>query len=74
MQCPDCVECRKDLDEAGTQYEFADISENLKELKAFLRLRDGNPLFDGCRREGMIGIPCLVDGDGSLSLDWKTYL
>lgn len=74
MQCPDCVQCREDLDRAGTEYEFVDILENLRDLKAFLRLRDVSALFDGCRREGLIGIPCLVWEDGSLSLDWDGCL
>ena len=34
MLCPDCVECLKDLDEAGTAYTFCDFSENLLNLKS----------------------------------------
>lgn len=71
MLCPDCVECREDLDKAGVEYEFLDFAESLKNLKAFLQLRDGNALFDGCRGEGKIGIPCLQREDGSITLDWE---
>ena len=39
MLCPDCVACRKDLDEAGTAYEYLDFSEDLKNLKEFLKIR-----------------------------------
>lgn len=71
MLCPDCVECRKDLDAAGKAYEYRDFSENLLHLKEFLKLRDENPLFEEVKREGKIGIPCIVHDDGSVALIWK---
>lgn len=74
MLCPDCVECREDLDKAGVEYEFLDFSESLKNLKGFLKLRDGSPLFDESRAEGKIGIPCIQCEDGSLTLDWKEFM
>ena len=73
MLCPDCVACRKDLDEAGTAYEYLDFSDDLKNLKEFLKIRDGNPMFDGLREEGKIGIPCILREDGSITLDWEEY-
>lgn len=74
MLCPDCVECRKDLDQAGIDYIFYDFHEDLRNLKSFLAFRDGNPLFDPVRQQGNIGIPCLVKEDGSLSLDWHDLI
>ena len=71
MLCPDCVKCREELDKAGIVYEFLDFGENLQNLKDFLKIRDGNPLFDEARREGKIGIPCIVREDGSVSLEWN---
>lgn len=73
MLCPDCVACRKDLDVAGTAYEYLDFSEDLKNLKEFLKIRDGNPMFDDLRAEGKIGIPCILREDGSITLDWEEY-
>ena len=73
MLCPDCVECRKDLDAAGTAYEYLDFSENLMNLKKFLKIRDENPLFNELRAEGKIGIPCILREDGSVTLDWEAY-
>ena len=58
MLCPDCVQCREDLDKAGVEYEYLDFSENLKNLKEFLVLREG-PLFDAIRTEGC---DCPPDG------------
>lgn len=71
MLCPDCVKCREKLDKAGITYEFLDFGENLQNLKDFLKIRDGNPLFEEARREGKIGIPCIVREDGSVSLEWN---
>lgn len=70
MLCPDCVRCREELDKAGIAYEFLDFGENLQNLKDFLKIRDGNPLFDQARREGKIGIACIVRDDESVTLDW----
>lgn len=74
MQCPDCVQCREDLDRAGVAYEYLDFSDSLKNLKEFLVIRDGDPLFDGVREAGSIGIPCIVDGEGTISLSWEEYM
>lgn len=71
MRCPDCVECCKDLDAAGTQYDFLDFDNDLKSLKEFLLLRDTEPVFDEVKREGKIGIPCIVNPDGTVRLTWK---
>lgn len=71
MLCPDCVECCKDLDAAGTAYTFCDFADDLAHLKAFLRIRDTESVFEEVKREGKIGIPCVVYDDGSVSLSWK---
>ena len=71
MLCPDCVECCKDLNAAGTCYTFCDFAVDLSYLKEFLKLRDSLPVFDECKREGKIGIPCVVFEDGTVSLQWK---
>ena len=73
MQCPDCTRCREDLDRAGVLYEYLDFSENLKNLKEFLILREG-PLFDEIRMDGKIGIPCILRQDGSVTLSWEEFL
>lgn len=71
MLCPDCVECCKDLDAAGKAYTFCDFSDDLAHLKAFLKIRDREPVFEEVKQEGKIGIPCLVDESGAVSLTWK---
>jgi len=74
MLCPDCVQCREALDRAGVAYVYLDFSDNLKNLKEFLALRDSISLFDGIRKSGKIGIPCIVQEDGTITLNWEAYV
>lgn len=74
MQCPDCSQCREDLDRAEVAYEYRDFGRSLLYLKEFLTIRDANAMFDEVRQKGSIGIPCLVEEDGSISLSWDKYL
>ena len=74
MLCPDCVQCRADLDNAGIAYEYLDFADNLMNLKAFLALRDREPVFSGVKEQGSIGIPCIVDEQGNVSLNWDPYV
>lgn len=73
MMCPDCVKCREDLDRAGVAYEYLDFGDSLLHLKEFLKLRE-LPLFDEIKAAGGIGIPCMVEEDGTVTLDWSSYV
>ena len=70
MLCPDCVQIRKDLDEAGIAYDYKDFGEDLVNLKEFLALRDSHAVFAEVKEAGRIGIPCIVKEDGTVSLEW----
>ena len=74
MLCKDCVACRKELDQAGVAYEFLDFADNLMNLKTFLSLRDKDSQFSKIRETGKIGIPCIVDDDDKILLDWDCFL
>lgn len=74
MQCPDCVQCRKDLDKAGVTYEYLDFADSLKNLKEFLTIRDSSPVFEAVREKGSIGIPCILRDDGTVTLTWEEYM
>ena len=73
-QCPDCVNCKRDLDAAGVDYLYLNISENLLFLKKFLKLRDENELFEPIRWGGKIGIPCIQREDGTITFEWDEFL
>lgn len=72
--CPDCVNCKADLDRSGVAYEYRPIGENLLYLKEFLALRDKEALFASVKEAGKIGIPCILQDDGTVSLSWEQYL
>jgi len=72
--CPDCVKCKQELEEAGVEFLYLDIGEKLLYLKQFLKLRDGNELFEPVRQRGQIGIPCILREDGSVTFEWDEYL
>lgn len=74
MLCPDCVECRADLDKAGVAYKYLDFSDQLRYLKEFLALRDSDPVFDAVKQRGSIGIPCIVTEEGRITLDWEEFM
>ena len=74
MMCPDCVQIKKDLDNAGVAYEYKDFADSLLNLKEFLAIRDTNAILAEVKEGGKIGIPCIVREDGSVTLDWEEFM
>lgn len=74
LLCPDCVACKRAFEEKGIEFEYHDFGEDLPALKNFLTIRDSNPLFDEVKKDGGIGIPCIIREDGSVTLDWEEYV
>ena len=72
MQCPDCVTMKEIFDEKGIEYKFFNI-DDIRVLKRFLKLRDSEDAFDAARKEGQIGIPCIIREDKTVTLDYKAF-
>ena len=72
--CPDCVACKLNFDTYGIDYTFIDITKSMRDLSAFLKLRDNDPVFDHSKEIGDIGIPALIKEDGTVFLSWEKYL
>ncbi len=72
--CPDCRACKTNLDAHGVAYEYIDINKSIRNLKAFLMLRDRLPVFEVCKEVGAVGIPALVLEDGTVTLDWEGWM
>lgn len=72
--CPDCVRCCQELQTAEVPFAYCDFSESLLYLKEFLKLRDENEVFAQPRAAGKIGIPCIVCEDGSVTLEWDSFV
>jgi glutaredoxin-related protein len=67
-----CIDCRnyKAIQASrGFEAEFIDITENTKNLREFLSIRDHDALFDAVKETGGIGIPLFVREDGAKTLD-----
>lgn len=72
--CPDCVNAETILKEKNIQYLYLDWTNNIGNLKRFLKLRDTKPLFDSVKEKGAVGIPCFQLEDGTLTLDIEDVL
>ncbi|MGM9737770.1 MAG: hypothetical protein ACI3ZT_05085 [Candidatus Cryptobacteroides sp.] len=71
--CPDCFEVKARLS-IHPDFEIIDIGEHVRNLKAFIRLRDSSPAFDSVRANGSIGIPCFVSEDERISFDTEEFI
>lgn len=67
--CPDCVEAKKKLDEKNIPYDYVDITESIGNLKAFMKMRDEEPVFDEAKKAGAVGVPAFVLDDGEIRLE-----
>ena len=65
--CPDCTYVEEQV-KGNNQYEVIDIGQHVRDLKAFLRLRDHHPAFNEAICVGAVGIPCFVLEDGTVTL------
>ena len=65
--CPDCTYVEEKI-KGNAKYEVIDIGHHVQDLKAFLKLRDNNAVFDEAKKIGAAGIPCFVLEDGTVTL------
>lgn len=76
--CPDCGPFKEVMDESGVRFLYLDITENLANMKKFLKARDNMKEFDEVKDEGRIGIPSLILGDNERAIldidELKDYL
>ena len=50
--------------QAGIQYVVQDITTGMLPLKQFLKYRDTRPEFDEMKKNGRVGLPCIVINNG----------
>ena len=67
--CVDCRNYKAIQKNRGFEAEYIDITENTKNLKEFLEIRDTDAVFDEVKQRHSIGIPLFVNGDGTKTLD-----
>lgn len=59
-----CDPVKEFLSQKGVKYAYLDITENMFNLKQFLKYRDNNSMFDDAKKGGLVGIPVLVVNHG----------
>lgn len=65
--CPYCTYVEEQV-KGDKRFEVIDIGEHVRSLKAFLHLRDTNPVFEHSKEIGDVGIPAFVLEDGTVTL------
>lgn len=72
--CPDCVDAVEKLKGRGADFMYLEFSENIANLKRFLKLRDSEAIFEEVKKEGKVGVPCFKLSDGTLTLSLEEVL
>ena len=67
--CVDCRNFKAIQNNRGFEVEYIDITENTKNMREFLAIRDNDPIFDEVKQRGGIGIPLFVREDGQKTFD-----
>ena len=67
--CPYCDYVHEQIIGWEEEFEYINIGENIRNMSAFIRLRDTSPVFDHCKEIGDVGIPAFVFEDGRISID-----
>jgi len=52
------------LSNNGIIYEYIDITDSMRNLKIYLKLRDTRPEFEEIKRIGRVGIPFIMLDNG----------
>ena len=63
MHWPGCSPVKEFLDKNNFGYTYVDITESMKNLKEFLKIRDTHDTYKGIRGRAMVGIPMLKIGE-----------
>lgn len=72
--CPDTLYVLNRLSAAKAEIDFKNLSASLSDLKAYLALRESDPVYADIRENGGIGIPCFILEDGTVTRDLETVL
>ncbi len=67
--CPYCDFIKEQIKGREKEFEYINIGEHIKNMSAFIRLRDTKPAFNHSKEIGDVGIPAFVLEDGSVTLD-----
>lgn len=60
---PGCGPVKEFLEKNNIEHTYVDITENMKNLKEFIKIRDTHDAYKGIRGRAMVGIPMLKIGE-----------
>jgi len=63
QHCPGCGIVKEFLDKHNIEYTYVDITDSMKNLKEFLKIRDNHDVYRGIRGRAIVGIPMLKIGE-----------
>ena len=69
--CSQCVSATKIIEKLNIEHIYVDITESTHNMRQFLKLRDTREEFNDVKSMGLIGIPCFLMPDGSISFDLR---
>jgi glutaredoxin-related protein len=52
------------LSSNGVEFQYIDITESMRDLKIYLKLRDTRAEFDEIKKAGRVGIPFIMVNNG----------
>jgi glutaredoxin-related protein len=52
------------LSNNGIEFEYIEITDSMRNLKIYLKLRDTRPEFEEIKKLGRVGIPFIMIGNG----------
>lgn len=61
---PGCEPAKEYLSDHDIKFVYLDITENMLNLKMFLKYRDNYEVFKEIKEAGRVGLPCIVVNDG----------
>ena len=72
--CPDTIDAMNKLLAAGAEISFKDILSCHADLKEYLKLRATSPVYAEIRGTDMLGVPCFICDDGTVTLNIEDVL
>ena len=67
--CTDCRNFKALVNNRSLVVEYIDITENVINLREFLKIRDNSDIFNDVKQRGGIGIPLFINDDQSMTFD-----
>lgn len=71
---PGCEPAKEYLSQHNIKFLYLDISENMINLKRFLKYRDNSSEFEEIKKAGKVGLPCIVVNNGEeIIFDYEEF-